>query len=353
MRRLVAQGRAPGVRRGRASRSPSAGRPCCTRPRAARARRRGAAGRPSPPSSGRAGRAGPRARARGQASSARSTASSGSSSRSCRDSRGTIDSAQPADEQHVLGRAVVDVRQHRMQRVAVAADVLPAPGAHRPLRVVGGVVRHLGEELVAHLPRLAADQRQQRAPLDVRRRLDPGELADRRVDVEVLHQRVDRLAAAEPARAAQDEHDAGAAIGQGRLRPGNGQAVVGRADDERVAVEPGAREGVQDDADAAVELAPRWQRTPPCPHGSRACRGCPAAGRTSWRPAARRGRRSRGASRRSRRRGRRAAAGRRAGARRRRARRRPRGAACRRCAAGRSRCPTGGSAMCCSPTRTV
>ena len=56
------------------------------------------------------------------------------------------------DEQ-VLGGRVVDVRQHRLEAVAEVADELVAAGADRALRVVGGVVGQLGEQLVADLAR--------------------------------------------------------------------------------------------------------------------------------------------------------------------------------------------------------
>ncbi|MFM7160409.1 MAG: hypothetical protein ACKO3P_08560, partial [Planctomycetaceae bacterium] len=39
-------------------------------------------------------------------------------------------------QQHVLARAVVDVGQHRAERLE-AADVLVAARAHRPLRLIG------------------------------------------------------------------------------------------------------------------------------------------------------------------------------------------------------------------------
>ena len=63
---------------------------------------------------------------------------------------------------------------------------------------------------------------QQRAPLDEGGRLDPGQLADRRVEVDLRHQRVGHAAAVEAAGPADDQQHADAAVEQGRLAPGNG-----------------------------------------------------------------------------------------------------------------------------------
>ena len=112
-----------------------------------------------------------------------------------------LDVAPAVREQQVLGRAVVDVGEHRPQAVAEAADVLPALGAHRAHRLVGRVVGQLGEDRVVDLLDLAPHHRQQRAALEPRRRLDPGELADRREQVDVRDERVRDPAAVRAARA--------------------------------------------------------------------------------------------------------------------------------------------------------
>ena len=69
------------------------------------------------------------------------------------------------DEQ-VLGRAVVDVGEHREIAVAEAADVLPPLRPDRPLRLVRGVVGELGEDRVVDLVGLAPHHRQHRAALE-------------------------------------------------------------------------------------------------------------------------------------------------------------------------------------------
>ena len=62
-------------------------------------------------------------------------------------------------------------------------------------------------------------------------------------------------AAGEAARPAHDHHHADAAVVQGRLGAGEGEAVVGRADDQRVVRQAEVVEGVEDGADALVERA--------------------------------------------------------------------------------------------------
>ena len=86
-----------------------------------------------------------------------------------------------------------------MRVVVEAADVLPALGADRALRLVGGVVGRLGEDRLVQALDLAAHQRHQRGALQPVGRLDPGQLAEGRVDVEVADRRVDHLAAGEAA----------------------------------------------------------------------------------------------------------------------------------------------------------
>ncbi len=73
------------------------------------------------------------------------------------------------------------------------------------------------------------------------------------VDVDVRDQRVGCLAAREPARPAHDQHHAEPAVGHRRLGAGEGDAVVGGADDQRVGRMAVALEGIQHRAHAAVE----------------------------------------------------------------------------------------------------
>jgi hypothetical protein len=117
------------------------------------------------------------------------------------------------------------------------------------------VVGHLGEEDVVDLARLAADQRHQAGALQPGRLLDPGQLADRRVDVEVADEAVEDAAAEEAAGAAHDHHHPDPAVIQGRLRVGEGEAVVGGADDQGAVLEPALVEAVEDGADPLVERA--------------------------------------------------------------------------------------------------
>ena len=74
---------------------------------------------------------------------------------------GRVDVAPPGLQQDVLGQAVVQVRQHPPRvLVVVAAHVLVPGGANGTLRFVGGVIGHLGEDLVVDLGDVAADERE-------------------------------------------------------------------------------------------------------------------------------------------------------------------------------------------------
>ncbi len=114
--------------------------------------------------------------------------------------------------------------------------------------------------------------------------VDPEHVADRREEVDVRHERVGDLAAGEPARAAQDQHHADAAVGQRRLGAREGDAVVGGADDERVARKARVVERVEHRPDAAVERARAGGERGHVARASRPCRaGSPAAARSARR----------------------------------------------------------------------
>ena len=134
-----------------------------------------------------------------------------------------------------------------------AAHVLVPRGAHGALRLVGGVERHLGEHLVAHLVDVTADQREQRRALEPRRLVDAGDVADRRVQVEVAHQRVVDPPTGEAPGPPHDEHHADATVVHRRLRVREREAVVGREDHQRVVDDAVLVERVQHRADALVE----------------------------------------------------------------------------------------------------
>ena len=161
--------------------------------------------------------------------------------------------------------------------------------------MVGG----LGEGRLVQAVDLAAHQRHQRSALQPVGLLDPGQLAEGRVDVEVGDRGVDHLAAGE-AGAAHDHHHPGAAVVQGRLGAGEGDAVVGGAEDQGVLDDAEVVEGVEDAADALVERAGAGlEGGDVAAHRRRRRAGFPAAASRACR-GPRSGRRSRGGSRRSR-----------------------------------------------------
>ena len=67
--------------------------------------------------------------------------------------------APAAGEPQLLTRTRIAVGQHRSREVVVALDVLPAVGAHRPLRLVRRVIVHFAEHLVVQPVDLATDKR--------------------------------------------------------------------------------------------------------------------------------------------------------------------------------------------------
>ncbi len=132
--------------------------------------------------------------------------------------------------------------------------VLPTLGPDRPVRLVGSVVGRLGEDRVMEALDLSPHQRQQRGALQPVRVLGAGDVAEGRVDVEVADRRVDHLSRRE-AGPADDHHHPDAAVEEGRLGAGEGDAVVGRADDDRVLDQAEVVQGVEDCADPLVERA--------------------------------------------------------------------------------------------------
>ena len=102
-------------------------------------------------------------------------------------------------QHHVLADAVVAVGQRGNCALGEAADVLPPLGADHALRLVLAVVVDLREHRVVDLLRLAAHQRQQRAPLQPRRRRGLQQFAQGREQVYVRHQRIAHPAALETA----------------------------------------------------------------------------------------------------------------------------------------------------------
>src|SRR5215217_3647447 len=166
---------------------------------------------------------------------------------------GDLALAPPVGEEKVLARAVVGVREDRPGPVAEAPDVLPAVGTHTPLGFVGDMVGLLREDGLPDLIRLPASDRQQRLALQPLRRVYTGEIADRREEVYVGDEGVARLAARKTSRPAQDEHDAEPPVVEGCFGAWEGEAVICRADDERVVGQSFCVEGVQNGPYAPVQ----------------------------------------------------------------------------------------------------
>ena len=162
---------------------------------------------------------------------------------------------QPVLEQQVLRGAVVDVRQHGQVALAPAPDVLVPARADRAVRVVGGVVGELGEDRVVDVARVAAHGRYQRAALDVVGDRDPGQVAERREQVDAGHERVVDAAAVEAARAAHDQRHAEPAVAERRLRARERDPVVRGEDHDRVVRQLLLVERAEHGADAMVEAA--------------------------------------------------------------------------------------------------
>ena len=81
---------------------------------------------------------------------------------------------------------------------------------------------------------LAADEREQRCAFEPVGAVDPGDLADRGVEVELAHERVVHLTAGEAAGPAHQEQHADATVVHRGLGVGERETVVGRQDHERV-----------------------------------------------------------------------------------------------------------------------
>lgn len=125
----------------------------------------------------------------------------------------------------------------------------------------------LGEDRLVDLVGLPAREGYQRPALEEVGRLDPGELAQRGMDVEVGDERIGDVPATEPARAAHDEHHAEAAVEERGLRAGEGDAVIGGEHDQRALGEASLLERVQHLPHALVERAcagPERRRVPAC-----------------------------------------------------------------------------------------
>src|SRR5215217_7497628 len=128
-------------------------------------------------------------------------------------------------------------------------------GADAPLRLVGDVVRLLGEDGVPDLIGLPVGEREERLALQPLRPLDTGEITEGREEVYVGDEGVARLSTRETPWSAQDEHYAETPVVEGGLCAGESEAVVGRADDERVLGQPFGVEGVENGPYAPVERA--------------------------------------------------------------------------------------------------
>ena len=124
--------------------------------------------------------------------------------------------------------------QYRSIPILKAAYVLPSLGPHRPLRLVGGVIGDLPEDLVVDLLCLAACQGQKGLPLVPGELLRGKQLADRGEQVDVGDHGVTYLPTVETARAADNEHDARAVIQKIALHAGEGNAMVSGADNQSV-----------------------------------------------------------------------------------------------------------------------
>src|SRR5690349_8531266 len=104
----------------------------------------------------------------------------------------------------VLAQAVIAVRQYGGLSPIKMTDVFPSCGAYRALRLIRGVVIHLGKDVFVDLLLLSAQNRQERFALEPRRLLDCNEFADGRKDVEMRDQTVAHHASAELAGTAHD-----------------------------------------------------------------------------------------------------------------------------------------------------
>src|SRR5262245_36786920 len=129
-------------------------------------------------------------------------------------------------EPDILTWAIVDIRQHWAITIVEAADVFPTTCACSALGLVRGVVGYLGEDRLVDLTRFAPNKRHERAPLKPAWPFDLQQPADRWEQVDVRDERVADLAATEAARAAQNQRDANAMVGQSAFHAWEGRAVV-------------------------------------------------------------------------------------------------------------------------------
>ncbi len=113
----------------------------------------------------------------------------------------------------------------------------------------------LGKDFIVQSRSVARDERNEGATLYVIGNGNARHLANGGKDVYVGDHRVDDLSATEGAGAAQEKHDPDTMIGEMALHAGKGDAMISRADDERVTGEAVAVEGIEDAADGSVEDA--------------------------------------------------------------------------------------------------
>ena len=151
----------------------------------------------------------------------------------------------------ISGRTFVAIGQDRRVPRIEALDVAPAIRAYRSLRLVGGVVGDLREDLVVDRVHLATERVASATDPGARGRLDPEQVADRGVEVDVRDERVGDAAAAERSGSAQDQQDSRAMVGEVALHCGEGEPVVGGAHDQRVGGETGFIQRVEDRPAAA------------------------------------------------------------------------------------------------------
>ena len=134
------------------------------------------------------------------------------------------------------------------------ADIFEAVGADGTHGFIGGVEIDLGEDLFVQGLGLTGDQRAKALALQTVGRVEAELVADGGVKVEVGGYGVDDFAAAVDAvrRAAEDQHDAQAVVGEAALHVGEGDPVVCGGQDEGVVGEAGAVQRFEDTPHAEV-----------------------------------------------------------------------------------------------------